>query len=568
LLYRNLQKLTLFVVLVTVGFAGAQAQQQAPKPLPPPPAADALMVEPALGQTPQVVTIVHRLNGAKALALLRRSGERVVTVDDQLVMSNAAVTNITAGFVLGDGQSIAARLSQAEIEAAMTPQASGMSYSYETNPATTTSQARVWTSRTAPAATGGAAPRADFIVVESGGKQFAARYVGMDGGSGLSLLKINGLKTTTARDVPEEQLVVGQPVRLYAPVRVSFGFNAPPGTVSVRVGEIRGKVAEIKRTSAGKIAYLTVSAQNLSQAIVGGIALNEAGETIGIVETSDGARARLIPAAAVRRAATRVLARQSSVPRPWLGVRGEAVAATPLETFYSIGWTQKEVVKLKEAYRGILLSSVAPGTPAALADLRAGDVIVRVNDFEVKSPEDFSFVLNEAGSGATVNFTVFRGQAPRPPAVFAPQPLPPMPAAPAMRPPETLAPLRSMEVSVKMGEALNPVRAMRLAEAFAVGGQASNRLPPIARGMETVTLSAKAAAHLGARSGLLVVFVDPESAAARSGLRVFDVIESVEGKPLGRASLSALLSSADPQRLTLGIVREHRKVQVTLQQKD
>lgn len=570
MLYRNLQKLTLFVVLVTVGFTGAYAQrrQEASKP-PAPLPADALLVEPALGQTPQVVTIVHRLNGIKALALLRRSGERVVTVDDQLVMSNAAVTNITAGFVLGDGQSIAARLSQAEIEAAMTPQASRLAYSYETKPATTTPQTKVWTSQAAPTAAGGA-PRADFIVVESGGKQFAARYVGMDGGSGLSLLKINGLKAPQARDATEEQLFVGQPVRLYAPVRVSFGENAPPGTISVRVGEIRGKVAEITRTSAGKIAYLTVSAQNLSPAIVGGIALNEAGETIGIVETSVGGRARLIPASAVRRAATRVLARQSSVPRPWLGVRGEAVTATPLETFYSIGWTQREVVKLKEVYKGILLTSVAPGTPAALADLRAGDVIVRVNDFEVKSPEDFSFVLNEAGSGATVNFTVFRGQTPRPPAVFAPQALPPpmMPARPAMRPPEALAPLKSMEVSVKMGEALNPARAMRLAEAVSVGGQASSQLPPIARGLETVTLSAKAAAHLGARGGLLVVFVDPESAAARSGLRVFDVIESVEGKPLGRASLFAALSSANPQRLTLGIVREHQKVQVTLQQKD
>ncbi|HUQ33727.1 MAG TPA: PDZ domain-containing protein [Pyrinomonadaceae bacterium] len=573
MLYRNLQKLTLLVVLVTGGFSAALAQQQPEAPKPPPSLpADALMVEPARGQTPQVVTIVHRLNGVKALALLRRSGERVVTVDDQLVMSNAAVTNITAGFVLGDGQSIAARLSQAEIEAAMTPQASGISYSYETRPAATTPQARVWASQDAPmAAAGGAAagaPRADFIVVESGGKQFAARYVGMDGGSGLSLLKINGLKTQSARDVPEEQLFVGQPVRLYAPLRVSLGFNAPPGTISVRVGEIRGKVLEITRTSAGKIAYITVSAQNLSPAIVGGIALNEAGETIGIVETSAGGRARLIPAAAVRRAATRVLARQSSVPRPWLGVRGEAVAATPLETFYSIGWTEREVTKLKEAYKGILLTSVAPGTPAALADLRPGDVIVRVNDFEVKSPEDFSFVLNEAGSGATVNFTVFRGQTPRPPVVFAPQPMPPRPALPTMMPPEALAPLKRLEVSVKMGEALNTARAMRLAEAIGVGGQASNRLPPIARGLETVTLSAKAAAHLGARGGLLVVFVDPESAAARSGLRVFDVIESVEGKPLARASLSALLSSANPKRLTLGIVRDHGKIQVTLQQKD
>jgi S1-C subfamily serine protease len=573
LLYRHLQKLTLSIVLIGVGWANAQAQQAAPKP--PPPAqpqqqqTEALLVEPARARTPQVVTILHRLNGVKALALLRRSGEKLVTVDDRLVTSSATVTtNITAGFILGDGQSIAARLSQAEIEAVMTPRpaSSSMTWAYETRGSSP--QPRVWaSSQYRPA------PRADFIVVESGGKQFVATYLGMDGGSGLSLLKINGLKSSPARDAAEEQLAVGQPVLLYAPQRVSPGMNAPPGTVSVRVGEIQGQVSDIKRTSAGKIAFLTVSAHNLSPAIVGGVALNEAGETVGIVDASEPGRARVIPAAAVRRAARRVIERQASVPRPWLGVRGEAVAATPLQTFYSSGWTEMEVAKLKEAYNGILLTSVAPGTPAALADLRPGDVIVRVNDFEVKSPEDFSFVLNEAGGGATVNFTLLRGATPRPPAGFAPaMPRPPQSATPppqaSAATPAALVPFKPFEVSVKMGEALNPARAMRMAEAFGVGGQAPNRLPSIARGLETVMLSAKAAAQLGSRGGLLVIFVDPESAAARSGLRVFDIIESVEGRPLGRASLFNSLPSANPQRLSLGVIRDHQKVEVTLRHQE
>jgi S1-C subfamily serine protease len=567
LLYRIYGKLGFVVVLTGICVLSAHAQVAAPK-LPPPPEPDTLKVETSTrARAPQVVTIVHRLNGVKALALLRRSGEKVVTVDDKLVTSAAAVTNITAGFLLGDGQSIAARLSQAEIDAVMTPPgASTMSYGYRTG--VTTQEPKVWTNRTP------AAPRADFVVVESSGKQFAARYIGMDGGSGLSLLKINGTKTQSTRDAREETLSVGQRVRLYAPVRVAFGPAASPDTISVRLGEMQGKVTDITRTSAGKIAYLTVSAQNLSPAIVGGIALNDAGETIGIVETSDDGKARLIPAATVRSAATRVLARQASVPRPWLGVRGEAVAATSLETFYSIGWTQREAAKLKESYSGILLTSVAPGTPAALADLRAGDVIVRVNDCDVKSAEDFSSYLNEAGGGATVNFTFFRGQTPRASAA-APAPRPPLAAAPPLAPapparqsPDAFAQLKPLEVSVKMGEALNAARAMHLAEGQVWGGFAMPRqFPSIARGLETVPLSVKAAAQMGARPGLLVVFVDPESAAARAGLRVFDVIESVEGKPLGRSTLFEALPAGNPQKLLFGIVREQRKITLTLEQK-
>lgn len=561
MLYRNLQKLGLSLALIGVAFTSVRAQAQTLTP--PEPPADTLMVKAARRQSPHVVTIVHRVNGIKAVVLMRRSGEMVATVDDKLVTADDAVTSITAGFVLGDGQTVVARLSQAEAEAEAQglAQTSLMAWSYSTTPSP-----KIWDSKTPPAA------RAEFVVVESSGRQLAARYVGLDGSSGLSLLKIPGLSAPLSRDASEEKLAIGQRVRLFAPVRIAAAVNKEPGTVSVSVGEIEGRIADIARTSTGQIANLTIKAQNLSPMIVGGIALNDAGETLGIVEMVDASKARLIPAAAVRRAAKRVLGRQASVPRPWLGVRGEAVTTTPLEKFSSIGWTAVEAAKLKETYQGLLLTTVAPGTPAALADLRPGDVIVRVNNFEVKSAEDFSFFLNEAGGGATVNFTFFRGQMPKPPAIFTPA-MPPMPqvpvqTSPPMMTPGMFAPFKPLEVSVKMGEALNPVRAMRLAESYGTALQALNKLPPLARGLETVTLSPKAAAHLGARGGSLVIFVDPESVAARAGVRVFDVIESVEGKPLGQTSWPAALPAGNPQRLLLGIVREHKKVEIKIEQTD
>jgi S1-C subfamily serine protease len=109
---------------------------------------------------------------------------------------------------------------------------------------------------------------------------------------------------------------------------------------------------------------------------------------------------------------------------------------------------------------------------------------------------------------------------------------------------------------------------MRLAEAYARTVRTPNALPPIARGFETVKLSNKAAAHLGARGGLLVVFVDPDSAAARADLRVFDVIESVDGTLLGTASWPDALPEGDPQQLQLGVVRDRRKAEITIQQKN
>ncbi len=582
MLYRSIKKLSLALALVGAAAASALSQVAGtppPKPAAPPP--DTIRIEAARRQAPQVLTIVHRLDGLKALYLLRRSGEAVSTVDDELLTASDAVTSITAGLALGDGESVVARLPQAEALAVFQP--GSMSWAFVTTPEgfKPPPQPGATPARTlAPPAP----ESAELIVVQSNGRQLPASYVGLDGGSGLSLLRIRGLKVSpAARDAAEEQLAVGQAIRLFAPVPAGAATGV---TVALRVGEIEGRITNITRTSAGKVMSLTVSAHDLSPAIVGGVALNEAGETVGIVEASEAGRARLIPTAAVRRAAARVLTKQASVPRPWLGVRGEPVAGFPLEKFPSVGWAKVDAEQLKAFHQGIVLTTVAPGTPAALANLRPGDVILRVNEFEVKSAEDFSFYLNEAGSGANVSFTYLRGPSPVPPPGFEPRPAPQAPArTPQPAPLSPLAPqVRALEtqlqeVSIKLGEAMSPVRAMRLAEAEAkrvsdadaaavANGRPTPAPPAFSLGIEAVTLSTKAAAHLGARGGLLVVFVEPESNAARAGLRVFDVIETINGKPLNKvAGLSSVLVGV-PRQVTLGVVRDRRKIAVTVQRKD
>lgn len=573
MLYRSLKNLSLSFALTIIVCAIAQAQATTPKPSPPtaPTAPGTLRVQPAARQTPQVVTIVHRLNGIKALALLRRTGETVAKVDDDVLTAPYAVTIITAGFALGDGQNVVAHLPQAEAEIEsllLTPQMSTL----VSAPTKTDQPAPVAPGATTVTAT---SPRAltppetsGFVVIQANGKQFNARYVGLDGGSGLSLLQIPGLKASLTRDASEEQLAAGQTVRIFAPDRYAHvSAGTAQSTISLRIGEIRGQIKEIVRATNGQIAHLTVSAQNLSSAIAGGVALNEAGEAIGIVETSNTLTARLIPMAAVRRAAERLLARQASIPRPWLGVRGEAVATTPPEKFLVSGWTAPEVAALKSRLEGILLTSVAPGTPAALANLRPGDVIVRVNDLAVKNAEDFSFALNEAGSGANAKFTIFRNLNHNPIANFntAMPPLPAQPPQPTF--PPALFDFKPFDINIKLGESLNPAGAMKLAEEYSNQFPLLDPFPAVARGIETAPLSPKAAAHLGARGGLFVLYVDNESLAAQSGLRAFDVIETIEGKPVGQNTLHAALPKGMLKQLTLGIVRDKQRLEIKIQQK-
>ena len=49
-----------------------------------------------------------------------------------------------------------------------------------------------------------------------------------------------------------------------------------------------------------------------------------------------------------------------------------------------------------------------PGSPAALGQLIAGDVILTVNKEAVRNADDFSWLLQEAGPGSSVTFDVAR----------------------------------------------------------------------------------------------------------------------------------------------------------------
>lgn len=543
------RQLFILVFLLSSGLC-VQAQTAGGGSTPPAPARPVAGVQSSGAPAPQVVTVVHRLNGLKVLSMLHRGGQSPKVVGDEFVTAREMLTNVTAGFALGDGKSVIARLPQAEAEVEFNfywPTAA-TSPAPSIQGATTPSPAAAYDYQTPP----------ELQIIQRDGKTRPAIYIGLDGETGLSLLQIEGLKSAPSRDAVEGQLAAGQHVRLLAPQRVNPTSSGAtlnkPGNLYLAVGEIEGKITELKNSSSGKLAHLIVQAPKLTSAFAGGIALNDAGETIGIVETSEAGEARLIPMALVRRAAERLLARRGSVPQPWLGVRGQSVAATPLAQFLARGWTENEAVLLRAKQFGILLTAVAPNTPAALANLRSGDVIVKLNELEVKSQEDFSFMLKKAGSGATVNFTVLRGDQWKVAPTIAP---PPPPAPFPGQPLEAIKPIKPLVVSVKLSESLNPVRSTWAAQnrSFFYSNN-----PLSAAGIESIPLTPKAAARLGASGGLLVVFVEQESEAARAGLRIFDIIEAVNGQPVSPSNAAASFNSNNARPKIFTVIRDRQKL--------
>jgi S1-C subfamily serine protease len=505
-------------------------QRRAPR-RPPTPPATVTVVADQISVAPQVVTIVHRLTGLKMLRfLLRQEGERgtLFTIDPQSIKSEAHAS-IIAGYALADGKTIATRLPQAgaEIEFTQFPLTRGGARS---GAAVQTAEARV----TAAAALAPAIPAAgpDITVITRDGRRMRAHYVGLDGQTGLSVLQITGTISLPPAEENKAKLTEGQRVQLFAPERTTPEGEASTRIIYVKVGKLEARISKIARGSSGTMDRLIVRAANLSPVMVGGVACDEFGNTLGIVEAIEGNDARIVTTENIRTATQRVLARQTSVPRPLLGVRGEPVEFATRSTFLAHGWREDQWTKMVKKPFGILLTSVMPGSPAALAKLQPGDVILRVNQDDVDSAEEFSKLLGDAGGGKEVRFTV---QRPTPPS--------------------------NLSVDVKLGSSFEPLFKWHF-EMPALAPM-PNGLQHF--GVETIALTKKMASQLGAQGGLLVVAVQPESMAAKGGLRAGDVIETIDGRAIGRGVWSVRYPVDRQKKHVFSLVREREKKQIVLE---
>ena len=353
-----------------------------------------------------VIAVVHRLSGWQLRALLPHPAAPFAgTFDEQFIR-----TNIVAGYVLPDGRSVIARLPRADAELLDFSgrfRAAGMPVSMEQPPLT---------------------------LVRNDGTEFKARFVGLDAGTGLSLLEAGEQLAPPAPERSPAPPAVGQHVRVIAPVPAVATTSAPPappaaaattaapasssapfgeaGVIYMSMSEAAGQLTQIKLSPTGKPVEFTVEVEQASPEWGGGVAFDETGALVGIVDESTTRAARVVSATSVRAASARVLARRASVPQPWLGARGDSVALTPLNLFVARGWPELQARALVNRRQGVLLTEVAPGTPAAVAGLRPGDIVARISQHEVRGVEDMSLLLQELGSNTVANFTVLRAQAP------------------------------------------------------------------------------------------------------------------------------------------------------------
>lgn len=318
-------------------------------------------------------------------------------------------------------------------------------------------------------------------IVTADGREYRAEILLRDEKSDLAVLKIsNGDEEFPVLEFADsDDLEVGD---LVLAIGNPFGVGQ---TVT------SGIVSAVARTNIGvsDLSFFIQTDAAINPGNSGGALVDMRGDLVGIntaIFSRSGGSIGLgfaIPSNMVRNVVAQALAGSSEVVRPWIGAAFQRV--TP-DIARSLGLNRP---------RGALVTRVSPDSPAALAGLRVGDLVLSIGNREVQNPAAVEYRLALYEIGARVRLKVLRrGEELRM-------------AVRLERPPETVDP----DLHLITGR--SPL----------AGARVANLSPRLA-----IRLNLPAD-----KTGVAVVDVDRGSPAARLGLRQGDVIVRIQGNAVG-----------------------------------
>ncbi len=232
----------------------------------------------------------------------------------------------------------------------------------------------------------------EILVVLPTGRELRARLVALDAGTDLAVLRADLPPGAPPLPAPPPLERAGSPRS--GDWVVAIGY--PYGLGHTLTAGVVSAVLSPAETQAGHGLVLTDAAVN--PGCNGGPLIDERGRVVGVLhlpgQEEDGL-GRAIP----MRDAWPILEelRAGRVPRrAWLGVRTQFVSHELARTFGL------------PAAQGALVSQVEPGSPAARAGLRKGDVLVRLGPWPVEDPEALVEALRRSRPGTPVKAELLR----------------------------------------------------------------------------------------------------------------------------------------------------------------
>lgn len=230
------------------------------------------------------------------------------------------------------------------------------------------------------------------------GTIYPARVIGEDELNDLAVIKIDAENLPTAPLGTSRGMLIGEWV---IAIGNPYGFLLGNSEPSVTAGVVSGVGRNLTGRSDGPGVYVDMiqTDASINPGNSGGPLVNASGQVVGVnssIYTPSGGSIGLgfaIPIDRARRVAEDLLA-HGAVRRPWIGVKAQQSGATAARGSLNTGAT---------------IETVVPASPAADANLRPGDIIIRSRDRQIRNPYDWEAELLELRVGEDVDLLVRRG---------------------------------------------------------------------------------------------------------------------------------------------------------------
>ena len=233
------------------------------------------------------------------------------------------------------------------------------------------------------------------VVTLADGREAAARLVGDDPDSDLAVLSVDVADIAWCRFADSESLQVGE---------IAIALGSPYGFRHSVTAGIVSALGRTMRASTGRLIDNVLQTDaSLNPGNSGGPLINAGGGVIGVntavIAPAQGISFAIASASAERVAST--LIRHGRVRRGWLGVGGMT---------YMLPRRYVRHFALANA-SGVRVESVERGSPAALAGLERGDIIVAVDASIAESADDLARGLATDSIGRSIAIDVVRRDA-------------------------------------------------------------------------------------------------------------------------------------------------------------